>query len=131
MNGKTTPDFILIDDDRINNIICTKVIQKVVPDAVVHTFTEPEKGLDYIQSVHWESDSGKTTLFLDINMPVLTGWDVLDRFKNFTERIKEHVTIFMLSSSVNSADIDRANSNPHVSGFISKPLAEAALKKIF
>ena len=124
------PHFILIDDDPINNIICSRIIKASIPHATVQAFTDPEKGLVYIQSTYAASHVGSAVLFLDINMPSLTGWDVLDRFKNFSDCTKEHVKIFMLSSSVSTSDKEKAKNNLLISGYISKPLSGAALHSV-
>ncbi|MCW3123182.1 MAG: Receiver protein of a two-component response regulator [Flavipsychrobacter sp.] len=123
-------DFIVIDDDRINNIISLKIIEITIPGSIVHTFTDPEKGLEYILSRYADPGVKNAILFLDINMPSLSGWDVLDVLENAPAPLKEHVKIFMLSSSVDAKDREKANSRPLVSGYVSKSLSQAKLQAI-
>jgi len=124
------PDFIVIDDDPINNLICHKIIQLTIPGSVIYTFTEPQDGLDHIQSNYPGNDGKKAILFLDINMPV-SGWEVLEMFEKFPDSIKEQVKIFMLSSSVNPHDKEKASANAHVTGYISKSLSQEKLQALF
>jgi len=124
----TLPDFILIDDDLINNIIAETIIQKLLPEALIIPFTNPEKGLQYVSTHYQLPGANHAILFLDINMPLLNGWEFLDQFSCFPVEIKQHVNIFMLSSSIDFEDKRKANSNPLVQGFISKPLIEAEFK---
>jgi CheY-like chemotaxis protein len=122
--------FIIIDDDPINNHICTKYLQIVFPKADIKTFTIPQKGLDDIFLEYSEKHVSETILFLDINMPVLSGWDVLDRFTLFPEALKKQFTIYILSSSVAHEDRKKADDNILVSGFLEKPLSIMQLEHI-
>jgi CheY-like chemotaxis protein len=131
MENKTVPRFIVIDDDPINNHICSKYIQIVFPGSDIKTFTDPQEGLDHISSAYTASSPNETILFLDINMPVLSGWDVLDRFAHFSDAVKKQFKIFILSSSVAITDKEKANKNPLVTGFIEKPLTIPQLQGLF
>ena len=130
MTNQATPRFMVIDDDPINNLICSKFIRNAHPDAQIQTFTEPVRGLDFIASHYMNTDNVKTVLFLDINMPVLSGWDVLNSFKNFTQITKEQFIIYILSSSIASEDKERAANSPLVKGYIEKPLSLGLIQAI-
>ncbi|CAN5646885.1 hypothetical protein BH10BAC5_BH10BAC5_22820 [soil metagenome] len=72
-----------------------------------------------------------TVLFLDINMPSMTGWEFLEEFRKFSKTVHKQFTIYMLSSSVDSSDKEKASSNIFVSGYISKPLRQETLREKF
>ena len=91
MTQTTLPDFIVIDDDPVNNKICSIVINKHFPGKQINSFTDPEVGLEFITSQYGAIDAKEVILLLDINMPVLTGWDVLDRFGKMEDKIKDRV----------------------------------------
>jgi CheY-like chemotaxis protein len=93
------------------------VIEDALGKADIRSFTEPEEGLAYVQNIQ-----DPTILFLDINMPTLTGWEFLEQYEKFGEDLKERVKIFILSSSLDYRDRDKAAANKHVKGFLSKPL---------
>jgi len=116
----------------MNNLLNKTKLKKTFEGARIDDFTIPEDGLEFIKSEpnHHPPDE-KTTLFLDINMPTLTGWEFLEAFELFDASIKEQYNIYILSSSVNFMDIDLAKENPLVLDFIEKPLSNAALLKIF
>jgi two-component SAPR family response regulator len=122
--------FIVVDDDSVNNLICRKVIKNVFPEAVVLTFTNPETALTYIKSIYFDSCGKATILLLDINMPILSGWDFLEEFEGFDANIKEQLKIYMLSSSTDQLDKDLANENKNVCGYIEKPLDKDIIAKI-
>ncbi len=131
MEQEILPDFLVIDDDPINNMICNRMIQLTLSGSTVKTFTDPGKGLEHIQIKYTADDAAKAILFLDINMPSMTGWDVLDKFQNFPDHLKKKVKIFMLSSSVDPQDIDRAGSSELVTGYITKSLSQDKLQSAY
>lgn len=114
--------FIIIDDDPVNNLICDKIIKSLFSDADVQSFTDPQKGLDYICTNYDAVNDQATILFLDINMPVLNGWEVLDRLMDCADVIKSQFSIFILSSSIAINDRQQADDHPGVKGFLIKPL---------
>jgi CheY-like chemotaxis protein len=130
MKLTNTPDFIIIDDDPINNMICNKIIAMTIPGATIKTFTDAENGLKHIMSTYSPIDSGNAILLLDINMPFLSGWETLDRMSDFPDLVKEHIKIFMLSSSIDPLDHEKANNNALVSGYIAKALSQSKLQAI-
>ena len=131
MGNQAVPRFVVIDDDSINNHICVNAARIVLPGTDIRTFTDPQEGLDYILSTYSLPGMGETILLLDINMPVLSGWDVLDRFTDFPEAIKKQFTIYILSSSVADMDRQKADDTQLVSGFIEKPLSVRQLQAMF
>lgn len=125
------PDFMVIDDDPVNNKICSIIIQKLYPGKQVTSFTDPEAALAFIPEKYGAADANKVILLLDINMPILNGWDVLDRLEVMPTAITDLFRIFILSSSVDLYDKQKAQSNKLVSGYIEKPLSMAAVKSFF
>ncbi len=114
--------IILIDDDSINNMFCRYVIKEALDcKAEVEMFASPQKAVDYINSEYLVNPV-PTVIFLDINMPVLSGWDVLDELERSKVEINDFFKIYILSSSVDPVDKERADNSPLVSGFLEKPL---------
>ena len=121
--------FIVIDDDKFSNMLCSHIIGSALPDATVHTFLDPEEALQFISSTDF-SIVGNMILLLDINMPVLSGWDVLDRIAAMDESNQNALRIYMFSSSVDKRDRTRALGNKLVRDYIEKPLDSAKVLKI-
>ncbi|MCY2687740.1 response regulator [Salinimicrobium sp. TH3] len=120
--------YIVVDDDKTNNLICEFTIKSFNPQAVIMLFLEPEEALMFIK----EDYSGgavdfPTILFLDVNMPGMSGWEFLDVFQKFEEHIKNQFQIFILTSSIEDFS-NEAKLYPFVSGFLSKPLKKDKLK---
>ena len=122
--------ILLIDDDAGNNTVSRIFLKRVVLETEIVPFTDPVKGLDYI-STEYTAKPVNTILLLDINMPVLSGWDVLDKFSDMLNDIKKYFTIFILTSSINIDDKQKAAAHPLVNSYIEKPMTIGLLKSIF
>lgn len=136
-NGKKSTDitkavknFIVLDDNLDNNLICAKIIKKVFPEAYVLTFSDPDIAIAYIISTYNKKNAPDAVLFLDINMPILSGWEFLDAFDQFDIRVKAHLKIYMLSSSFDSGDKLRAAQNKNVIGYFEKPLTRDKVQSV-
>lgn len=115
----------MVDDDPINNLINKRLITKLSISEKVEEFLEAEKALQRLRSL----DSNEQTLILlDINMPVMNGWDFLNVYlKEFPERKDE---IYVLSSSIDLQDRQKAMQYHVVKGFVEKPLTPEKIKNI-
>lgn len=113
---------MVVDDDFSNNLICQFIIRKFDPQASIQVFKNPEEALIHIKEIYTDNrERLHTFLFLDVNMPVMNGWEFLDKFREYDQYIKNQFTIYMLSSSVDDYE-EEAVKYPMVSGFFSKPL---------
>jgi CheY-like chemotaxis protein len=128
---KDIKNFIVIDDDAINNKICQTIIEKIYTNVEVSTFTDPIMGFEYIVSEFASAkDDRPAVLFLDINMPVMDAWEFLNLFDKLDANLRNRITIYILSSSVNKVDMERAMSNRNVSYYLIKPLTKESIKLI-
>ena len=121
--------FIIIDNDPVNNMLCGLAIRDAVSDADILDFTSPLKAFEYI-STYNESNNGMNILLVDINMPIWSGWDFADHFEKLDEKIKKHFKIYMLSSSIDINDKQRAVENKNVADYIEKPLTEQKVSSL-
>jgi CheY-like chemotaxis protein len=109
--------IFLVDDDPINNLINKRLLVKVGITHQIIEFVEGEYALEQIQNQNSENN---ILIFLDINMPVLNGWEFLEKYvTNFPHRKDK---IIILSSSIDFQDRQKAKAFDIVSGFLEKPL---------
>ncbi len=114
--------IVLIDDDPISTFVTEKLISKNVSQACqFFKYQSAKEALQEISSIkpHY--------LFLDLNMPEMNGWDFLDRF-NPSDTEAE---IYILSSSVDERDINKASQYQCVKDYLSKPLVKKYIQNIF
>jgi len=130
--AETPKRFLLVDDDVLNNVLTKMILKKSFDKVHINVFNVAEDGLEFMKTEPINNSSeGKTTLFLDINMPTISAWDYLAAFDSFDASIKEQYDIYILSSSVDPKDINRAKENPLVADFIEKPINKDKLIKMF
>jgi two-component system chemotaxis response regulator CheY len=122
--------FILIDDEVYSNKIGRAFIKKVYPEAEIKDFLSPLQALLYIDKEYKDSFV-PTAILLDINMPELNGWQLLEKLQQMPLRVKECISVFMLSSSIDPGDKQRAKEHPLISDYIEKPLSRDILKRMF
>ena len=125
----TLRKYIIVDDDPTNNMICSIMLEMVLGEVDVKTFEFPEEGLAFIQNEYIKTLE-PTVLFLDINMPTLTGWEFMEQYEKFSKEIKKQISVYILSSSVDGRDRDKAETHKHIKGFISKPLDKETILSI-
>jgi len=121
------PHFVVIDDDPLNNKICRVCIEKSYPGAAVTTFTDPVAGFKHI-SEDYKGNDIHVSLFLDIKMPMMDAWDFLERFEQLGEELKGRIKIYILSSSIDKLDMERAQANKNVAYYLIKPLTIESIR---
>ncbi len=121
--------FIVIDDDPLNNTICRLTIKKALGTVEVITFTDPQQGLQYIddQYSNTSGDDAGTVLFLDINMPIMNGWEFLEKYECLNNSVKSAIKVYILSSSVDDRDIEKAQSNKNIVNYLAKPITKETI----
>jgi CheY-like chemotaxis protein len=117
--------ILLVDDDKLNNLINTRIITKF-SDYTVDSFTSGVEGLKYLHAC--EPALFPEIIFLDINMPVMDGWEFLQEFEKFPETLTQNSTVIMLTSSIDINDIEKSKRYKAVRDFMSKPLTLESLR---
>lgn len=120
----------IIDDDSIYVFGLKKIIEMNNLCKNILVFKNGEEALKYLAPLVTTSEEFPDVILLDINMPVLDGWGFLDEFTKLKPKINKKVTLYMVSSSVNQEDIDKANKYEQVSDYIIKPINIDELKRI-
>lgn len=121
----TYSTIILVDDDPINNLINKRLISKMKVSEKVEEFLEAEKALEKLSNLSIQENA---LILLDINMPVMNGWDFLNHYLESLAHRPDKIV--MLSSSIDFQDRVKANSYACVKGFIEKPLTPEKFQSI-
>lgn len=124
--------ILLVDDDDTSNLLTTMVISDMNITEGVDVASNGEEALNYmIENCHnivaGEQKKCPGLILLDINMPIMDGFEFLEAYKSRLD-IDGKIPVVMLSSSSNSKDFDRAKTFD-VKGYIVKPLNEEKLQQ--
>lgn len=124
--------ILLVDDDEINNFISIKLIKKAVDNTQITACLNGRFAIDELSEIQ-RQDPAKLPdyILLDINMPIMNGWEFLDEYKRLNIDPQGKSKIYIISSSVFSNDINKARSYPLVKDFVSKPLNVDKIKELF
>ncbi len=126
----TYKSVMLVDDNEIDNIINEKIIEANSFAEKILVFQTGQEALDYLKENQEKEKELPEIVFLDINMPIMDGFQFLNDFEQFSETVLEKCKIIMLSSSISPKDIDRAASSRYVKKYLNKPLNTRYLEAI-
>lgn len=119
-----------IDDDPIVLMLNDLILREQSFCQTLLKIDKAEIALEYFETqskLPTQEQSLPSLIFLDINMPVMDGWEFLELFTSRFQIFHDQVKVIILSSSVNPADLEMANNHPLVIGFMPKPLGETEL----
>lgn len=123
MNNKF---ILLIDDDHIVNFIHQKLIQQSALADKVETLLNGRVAIDYLNTLAGKPEF-PSLILLDLNMPVMDGWEFLDEFQQNQRLNSAQTKIVVLTTSLNPDDKVKAEKHQLVTAFRNKPLTEQAL----
>ncbi|WP_109831414.1 response regulator [Reichenbachiella versicolor] len=123
---------LIIDDDEINNLICTKVINDYNSEFEVESVTSSARGLDYLEDLVQNNKEGlPDIILLDINMPTISGWDFIREYRKMMTAVEsEKIKLFVLTSSQYYQDAELADQYREVQKLFTKPLTGEILDEI-
>lgn len=123
-NKKEKSLILLIDDDRINNLINKRLIGKRLENVEVKDFTNPMEALAFLKE---NPNSAPDLILLDINMPEISGWDFLKHYRELQLQVGK---LYILTSSIDPDDLNKARTFEEVTDLITKPLNSETLARI-
>lgn len=130
--SKKINNILLIDDDAVNNFIVINTLKRLDIADKITAATNGLEAIDLIKSYISDNQNDlPKIIFLDINMPIMDGWEFLEEFEKLDSEIKSQIYIYMVSSSVYEDDISRSKTYQSVTDFISKPLIQEKILEIY
>ncbi len=120
----------LIDDDNFYAFALKKLmhIQQFAEEII--SFPHGKEALETLSISIFSQDQLPAVIFLDINMPIMDGWEFLDRFTRLNAQLKHKIRIYIMSSSINNKDLKKARSYAEVSDYLIKAITKEDLARI-
>jgi CheY-like chemotaxis protein len=121
---------LLIDDDEATNFYHTIILEEET-GVHIQSLKSAKEGLEYLLCKGVYADYPQPgIIFLDINMPGMTGWDFLVKYNELTKDVHDRSVVVLLTTSVNPDDKERAATIPVVKELVNKPLTPEAFWKV-
>lgn len=123
--------ILCIDDDPITLMLSKKVIEKSSFSDEIITAQNGEEALLYFNTLKYNKAKivkKPQLIFLDLNMPVMGGWEFLDYFTSPAYNEFNSINVIVLSSTINPEDLLKAKKYPIIKDFLSKPITKAMLE---
>jgi CheY-like chemotaxis protein len=127
----TRPFIIsIVDDDDVYRFTMRKTIEIYKLARKVLFFSDGEEALDFMNDNLGNKHNLPDVIFLDINMPVMDGFQFMEEYIQIKRKVGKQITIYMVSSSIDDADMEKAKAISEISDYIIKPIKAEGLNQI-
>lgn len=121
--------LLLVDDDPTTNFFNKHLIGKMNIFSNIHVAENGQKALEKIAELQ-ENGESPDMILLDINMPIMNGFEFLDNYEKLSEKVKSSVVVCMLTTSLAKEDLEKSKEYSVLSDYIDKPLYEAKMREL-
>ena len=119
----------IIEDDNISAYVIKYIVDQNESIQQSQIFANGQLAFDAISTAHGTHSPMPDIILLDINMPVMDGWQFLDAVATHIPQASS-IPIYILSSSIAKEDKEKANKHLLVKGLMTKPLTRAAFEAV-
>lgn len=119
----------IVDDDEIHQFIAKRMLLNADPNQIIETFPNGRRAIDELTKAI-ETQELPDLILLDLNMPVMDGWQFLEEYKKLKASAGCKLNIYIVSSSVHTDDISRGEQSGEIKDYLFKPLDLGTVKNL-
>lgn len=120
----------IIDDDELFIMITRNNIRKSGIPVITEDFKNGKDSLNVLKERVLSGENIPNIILLDLNMPLLDGWEFLDELKHMPDESRRRIKIYICTSSIDPKDLKRAETISDVTSFLEKPVNTEVVLKI-
>lgn len=120
--------YLLIDDDDIFNFLHMEVIKQVEDSPEITMYNSSVEALEYLKDLIHKKIQLPDYIFVDIRMPEMSGFELLDELMKFPEELFKNSSIYFVTSSLDQRDKVKSLDYPIIKGFKEKTITTELLK---
>ncbi|UZO81790.1 response regulator [Aquimarina sp. ERC-38] len=123
----------LIDDDNMYISLMKKIVEVRKLCKTLLVFKNGQEALQYFETLlkNFDEHQIPEIVFLDLNMPIMDGWEFLDKFTQIKNKFGKIITLYVVSSSINPVDVSKAKGINSVTDYLIKPISLKELETVF
>jgi CheY-like chemotaxis protein len=123
-------NIFIVDDDMIYQLFTQKIIENLDDAINIQLFNDGEEAFNALKKGITSGLDLPDIVLLDINMPIMDGWEFMDEYVKIKHQLAKEVRIYIVSSSIADSDLNRARMHEDIVDYISKPIETDRLAEI-
>lgn len=120
----------IVDDDHIFRLFLKTILVKSEEFETINAFENGLLAINELKSRIKSNTMPPSIIFLDINMPILNGWEFMEAYAEIKDAVKSKLEIYISSSSIDKYDLDKAKNDGNIKDFLTKPLKLDTVKMV-
>jgi len=122
------PIFLIIEDNLIDQLVITQLLKKVLEIDQIIIANNGKEGIEWLTA---QKKNQSLIILLDIQMPIMNGFEFLDAFEKLNKESRKEIQIYVLSSTLDPDELEHISKNDNVTGFLNKPFPIEEFKRKF
>ena len=124
---KKIENLCIVDDDNVFQLLIRIIAEKTELVQRIEIFSNGKEAIEFLNSVRNHASDIPEMILLDLNMPVMDGWEFLEEFALLKPKLDKKISIYIVSSSIDPTDIEKASNMKDVTDYVIKPVTREKL----